>query len=522
MDLLIFRCNRVLKSINEKVYGKVLSNEQKDFFKQKTTNKISKILKLDGNEDPVSLYNKLSDSLSNYLFGSSYVLLPRELINGGDSLEIICKKTRINEEFDKFEENAKQNLTRIEALELREKTVDTILEIKGISTDHFKIFTQLDMEIWKIIYIYGYTFYPKHVVYINSYDSEDIRQYKHKINHDLEMLSRGLDLVFFDNYELSYIYKKFLEKYNSNRISTSVIKILLYEILWGSEDFTIYDVNENTIEFTEDQLDLLIDLELEPNQDIDIDILSYYNHSETEPDTESIVNFEEDQFTETIKSILPPPSSPFLHSSSKESFITLEEYTEKDMTSLLSFYVLNEKTNKYNNIPSCITKDELFKSVILDFEEEVPCSVMSIYTQPKNKKDYLTGLTGKPTSRVFVKIPYKFDESLCIYITLGSFIKTMNNPKQEWFALPLFGGTRKRLGNLLGIFGQGMNHGQIPGYKVYKLYSREELNTKSFNVEEDRYDYPMTLNFNLNTSFKSQMDEVNLVNIIFNTIYDSI
>ena len=44
-----------------------------------------------------------------------------------------------------------------------------------------------------------------------------------------------------------------------------------------------------------------------------------------------------------------------------------------------------------------------------------------------------------------------------------------------FYAIPLFEGKRRRIGNLAGFIGSSMNHGQIPGYLVYQLCTKEEL-----------------------------------------------
>ena len=101
---------------------------------------------------------------------------------------------------------------------------------------------------------------------------------------------------------------------------------------------------------------------------------------------------------------------------------------------------------------------------------------MSIYTKPKYNKDILTGITGKPTTKIFVKLPHNQ-----IYISLLSAYRILHEPNQHWYAFPLFENKRRRLGNIKGIYGASMNHGQIPGFYLYKLYTKEEiLKNKSY------------------------------------------
>jgi hypothetical protein len=53
--------------------------------------------------------------------------------------------------------------------------------------------------------------------------------------------------------------------------------------------------------------------------------------------------------------------------------------------------------------------------------------------------------------------------------------------------VPLFGGKKRRLGNLRGTFGIGMNHGQVPGETIYKLYTKEEVDAgvQAINLNSD-------------------------------------
>jgi hypothetical protein len=122
---------------------------------------------------------------------------------------------------------------------------------------------------------------------------------------------------------------------------------------------------------------------------------------------------------------------------------------------------------------------------------------MTIYTTPKYSDEYLTGVSGKPTGRIVVRLPQNQ-----IYVTSGSVKRMLSSNIKEWYALPLFGGKRRRIGNLRGIFGSSMNHGQIPGFIVYKLYTKDEI-LKNIIVEENEDDYPMTFTFD---KFKTLLD----------------
>jgi hypothetical protein len=94
-----------------------------------------------------------------------------------------------------------------------------------------------------------------------------------------------------------------------------------------------------------------------------------------------------------------------------------------------------------------------------------------LWTTPKDFNP--AGFGGYPTSLVFIKLPL----AVVLWVTLSSIVKLTDNigKQQHWYAVPLFGGLKRRVGNIRGIFGISMNHGQGDGNVVYKLYSRKEI-----------------------------------------------
>lgn len=177
----------------------------------------------------------------------------------------------------------------------------------------------------------------------------------------------------------------------------------------------------------------------------------------------------------------------FMSKCLNESPITLSEYDNSDYSELFIIYLLNN-SGKFEK-GSCLRKDELIellKSDIIKDDAKPPNNIMSIYTTPvsKYKHDFLTGLTGKPTAKLVVRIP-----SNNIYVTYGSITNILNSKNKEWFALPLYGGNRRRVGNIMGIYGSSMNHGQAPGFIIYKLLSKQEVENNKL-INETRDDYP--------------------------------
>lgn len=153
---------------------------------------------------------------------------------------------------------------------------------------------------------------------------------------------------------------------------------------------------------------------------------------------------------------------------SNDSPITLVPYDKDDYNDIFTIKVPNAQ-GKFKK-GTCLTKGEFANSLLSDRSKERPDYIMSIYTTPKQEEDYLTGMTGKPTLRMFVRVI-----SNQMYITLGSAKRIFEESSKTWYALPLFGGKRRRIGNILGTYGASMNHGQVPGFVVYKLFTREEI-----------------------------------------------
>jgi hypothetical protein len=110
---------------------------------------------------------------------------------------------------------------------------------------------------------------------------------------------------------------------------------------------------------------------------------------------------------------------------------------------------------------------------------------MTIYTSPAFPTE--SGHGSEPTGKIVVKLPMNN-----IYVTLGSMKRVMSSNINQWYAMPLFGAKRRRVGNLKGLFAASMNHGQVPGFLIYKLYTKEEI-LSNIEVKEDDDDYPLFL-----------------------------
>lgn len=218
-----------------------------------------------------------------------------------------------------------------------------------------------------------------------------------------------------------------------------------------------HDHNQTRDLISENYENLDIDYQSELEEDSDV-----YNPDYIKTDKYS-KNFDEDQCP-------------------NDSIITLTPYNMDD-DELCIIKIQNSDGIFKNGI--CFTRNELRQWIKSDLGA-LPLNIMSIFTKPRVKENLLNGCSGKATGRLVVKLPDQ------MYITLGSFDKLLHDKNKVWYALPLFGGQRRRVGNLASICGQNMNHGQIPGFKIYKIFNRTDIQN-GVVVKETHEDYRLSL-----------------------------
>jgi len=201
-------------------------------------------------------------------------------------------------------------------------------------------------------------------------------------------------------------------------------------------------------------------------------------------------------------------------SCANDSPVTLLPYDNDDLDNLFTIKI-PDKNGKFK-IGSCLTRQEFSQSLLSDLEKERPEYIMSVYTTPTRDQDLLTGFTGKPTIRLVVRVI-----SNQIYITLGSAKRVFTEPDKTWYALPLFGGKRRRLGNITGTYGASMNHGQIPGFVVYKLFTRQEIErgAQAIDTLEDYLLLPEQMHF---LPFINGSDAIPIRNFTRDIVYEII
>lgn len=179
--------------------------------------------------------------------------------------------------------------------------------------------------------------------------------------------------------------------------------------------------------------------------------------------------------------------------------ITTGSFTKDEMRNIITIKTQNS-TGKFDK-GSCITKNDIIDQLSSDLRSnlstpnvdpfiDAPTSIMSIWSTPSRAnsiEELASGFTGHPTGKLVFRIPLSE-----IYVTLGSAKRLLHSTTRDWYALPLFGGKRRRIGNLIGVYGSSMNHGQVPGFVVYKLFTRDEIKAGVTSID-DRSDYQLSL-----------------------------
>lgn len=184
---------------------------------------------------------------------------------------------------------------------------------------------------------------------------------------------------------------------------------------------------------------------------------------------------------DTLLQICPDPSP-----------ITLENYGESDIKDLFTIR-LQKSSGDFSEKGECMTKTELLQILqqdrskianLVNATETPPKNFMSIAIPPKDHNK--TGTGYKPTAKIVVLLNLS---NSSIYITLGSLKRIITEKNKVWYAVKLFNGKPRRVGNLSGLSTViGSNHAQIPGYYIYKLFTKNEIEN-GVHVHEELSDY---------------------------------
>lgn len=169
---------------------------------------------------------------------------------------------------------------------------------------------------------------------------------------------------------------------------------------------------------------------------------------------------------------------------SNVNIFSLSPYSQEDAPIMIYLPTSNNTFSK----AICITIEELTAFLRSDMHSDTPTNIMSIYSRPRIPDT--SGIGSYPSGKIVIKLPANN-----LYVTFGSVKRVLlehkNATNTVWYAVPLFGGKKRRIGNIRGFFGVSMNHGQIPGFVVYKLFSPNDIHDINGIVgKESKNDWP--------------------------------
>lgn len=182
-----------------------------------------------------------------------------------------------------------------------------------------------------------------------------------------------------------------------------------------------------------------------------------------------------------------------------ESLVMGEEYDEES-NDTVKLYIMSSNNTRFAENAMCVSKDEMRQYLSTDIGN-IPSNIMSLWIGGE-----VNGVGGKPSYKMVVKVPPNN-----VYVTLGTFIRIMHENHKKLYLIPLYGGKKRRIGNIQGIIGVSMNHGQIPGERIYKGYTKKELEV-AVKVTETKRDYPLLFSKDIKRdkeiTLQSEMDIV--------------
>jgi hypothetical protein len=176
-----------------------------------------------------------------------------------------------------------------------------------------------------------------------------------------------------------------------------------------------------------------------------------------------------------------------------KSMVTLDKFTDEDYHDIVSVKVYDIENEKFGK-GHCISKPDMEGMLRSDIGSDYPKYIYSLY---KKREDAVSERTiaghGSAPSNQFV-VQLNIDD-LSIYVTLGSIHRLLHASEKIYYAAPLYGGKRRRLGNIPGSMTVvGANHGQIPGFRIYKLFTADEIRAGvEVSIGENDFIMPMTI-----------------------------
>lgn len=164
--------------------------------------------------------------------------------------------------------------------------------------------------------------------------------------------------------------------------------------------------------------------------------------------------------------------------SNPESYITGDAYTSLDK----HFYVYLDNST-FSDAYCANLNDEIIGAIKSDYDSGDKSEFSSFFSigGGNPNEDYGCTETNQYIFKLNLSVPY--------FITIGSLDRVIKETNvSNWYLVKMFNGKRRRIINLSGSYGSSRHHCQIPGYYIYKAFTKQEL-LNGITLDEEPQDW---------------------------------
>jgi hypothetical protein len=163
--------------------------------------------------------------------------------------------------------------------------------------------------------------------------------------------------------------------------------------------------------------------------------------------------------------------------SNPESYITGDSYTSLDK----HFYTYNGKG--FSDAHCINLNDEIIGAIKSDYDTHDPAGFSSFFSIGGGNPLEAYGCieTNKYIFKLNLSAPY--------FITIGSLDRIFRETNvSKWYLVKMFNSKRRRIINLTGSYASSRHHCQVPGFYIYKAFTKQEL-LDGVSLDEDSKDW---------------------------------
>ncbi len=152
--------------------------------------------------------------------------------------------------------------------------------------------------------------------------------------------------------------------------------------------------------------------------------------------------------------------------SNPESYITGDAYTSLDK----HFYIYLGKDKGFSDAHCVNLADEIEGAIKSDYDTRKVGEFSSFFSIGGGNplEEYGCTKTNKYIFKLNLSVPY--------FITVNSLDRIFKETDvSDWYLVKMFNGKRRRIINLDGSYGASRHHCQVPGFYIYKAFTKQEL-----------------------------------------------